>query len=355
MEQNKTNKEIDIIGLAINVLKEWRSLAIFVSIGMVFGVIVALNTPKTYQARVLLAPELSSGGLGLSSNLEDMASTFGFDIGGKSSLDAIYPELYPDIFASTDFILELFNTPVRLKDDSELRTYQKHLTTEMQIPFWDYPKAWIAKQLQETPKYNGKAIQEDRFKISKKDYELCDAIRNNILCNIDKKTSVISISVTDQDPLVAAIMADTLQSRLQTYITNYRTQKARADLNYYRILAAKAKQDYEKVRRTYGGYADANMDIILQSFKNKQEDLENDMQLKFNAYTTLNTQLQAAKAKVQERTPAFTIIQKPIMPYKASGTPRRVIVMIFVILAVFFDILWILYGKDFFKRRRIKK
>lgn len=352
MEQNRISHEIDLLELAGKVLKDWKSLLIFVLCSMAIGVIVALSTPKEYSANVLLAPELSSGGLGLSSNLEDMASSFGLDIGGKSSMDAIYPELYPDIFQSTDFILGLFNTPVRLKDDPNSRTYKDHIQKETKFPFWDYPKLWITNLVTKKASTSRHGGQEDRFKISKKDYELCGTIRKKILCNIDKKTSVISISVSDQDPLVAAIMADTLQNRLQTYITNYRTQKARSDLNYYKTLAAEAKQDYEKARRIYSGYADANTDVILESFKAKQEDLENDMQLKYNTYTSLNTQLQAAKAKVQERTPAFTILQKPIMPYIASSTPRSLTVIFFMFIGLVLDVCWILYGKNYLKKRR---
>lgn len=351
MESKKESREIDIIGLAGNVLREWKTLLLFMGVAGIIGVIVALSTPKVYKSDVLLAPEVSSGGIGLSGNLEDMASTFGIDLGGKSSMDAIYPELYPDIFSSVDFILGLFDTPVRLKDDEAIRTYRVHLEKEQKIPFWSYPKIWLAGILTSKEIQTGKGGKPDPFRISKEEYDLTNAIRNNILCSVDKKTSVISISVTDQDPMVATIMADTLQRRLQAYITNYRTQKARKDLEYYKSLTSKAKGDYEKARRVYGGYADANTDVILESFKAKQEDLENDMQLKYNAYTSLNTQLLAAKAKVQERTPAFTIIQKPIMPYKASSTPRSVTVMFFVIIGILFDTLWILYAKEYFARK----
>ena len=41
----------------------------------------------------------------------------------------------------------------------------------------------------------------------------------------------------------------------------------------------------------------------------------------------MTTQYQAAKAKVQERTPAFTVIQGAAVPLKAAG-PRRTIFVI---------------------------
>lgn len=350
MENQRKTREIDFLSLVVTVLKDWKRLCVFIAVFAVIGIIVALSTPKYYKSEVILAPEMSSGGLGLTDNLADMAANFGFDIGGKSAMDAIYPELYPDIFNSPDFIMNLFDIPVRLKNDDTPRSYKDHITKEQSVPFWSYPSIWLSELLK--PTSDNKKAQKDQYKISRLDHDICNAIRDAILCSIDKKTSVITISVTDQDPLVSTIVADTLQSRLQTYITEYRTSKARTDYEYYKKLTADAKADYEKARRVYGSYSDANMDVILESYKAKTEDLENDMQLKFNSYTAMNTQLQAAKAKIQERTPAFTVIQKPIMPYKASSTPRSVIVLFFMILGGICDTIWVLYGRQWFSTKK---
>ena len=79
---------------------------------------------------------------------------------------------------------------------------------------------------------------------------------------------------------------------------------------------------------------------MLTSFRAKQNDLENDMQLKFNTYTAMNTQYQAAVAKLQERTPAFTTIQGAAVPYKASG-PKRMAFVLGMVLFTF--IILVLY------------
>lgn len=344
MEQERKVREIDLIALAQKVFADWRQLAKFVVAAAVVGVVVALAIPKTYTSEVILAPEMSSGGLGLSDNLADMAANFGIDIGMKSSMDAIYPELYPDVFSSTDFIMRLFDIPVRLKKDNRERTYLTHIKKDYRYPFWTYPKMWLDELLKKKDGGAPKDSTADGYVITREEFELCESIRGNILCSIDKKTSVITISVTDQDPLVATILADTLQNRLQAYITNYRTNKARIDFEYYRDLASKVKKDYEETRRRYASMSDANTKIALKSIELALEDIENDMQLKFNTYTTLNGQLQAAKAKVQDRTPAFTIIQRPIMPHRASSTPRVFIVILFMILGGLADAVWVLYG-----------
>ena len=59
------------------------------------------------------------------------------------------------------------------------------------------------------------------------------------------------------------------------------------------------------------------------------------MQLKYNTYSTLNTQLQAAKAKVQERTPAFTTIKGASVPIKPAGPKRMLFVLGMMVLTFF--------------------
>ena len=67
----------------------------------------------------------------------------------------------------------------------------------------------------------------------------------------------------------------------------------------------------------------------------KVEDMENEMQLKYDAYTTVQKQLQAAKAKVQENTPAFTIVKGSAVPIRPAG-PKRMIFVAGMTFFVFF-------------------
>lgn len=344
-------KEIDMIGLIKKVLAQKKSMLMSVGIGLVCGVVIALSTPKRYTSNVLLVPELSSGGLGISANLADMASSFGLDIGNSGKgMDALYPEIYPEILSSKDFIYSLFNINVRLKTDNKPRTYFYYLTKEQKMPFWMYPKVWLGKLFEkkdESGVGNGKA---DPFKISKIDDDVCKAILGNISCLVDKKTSVIQISVTEQDPLVAAIVADTLQQRLQNYITDYRTKKARTDYIYYTDLYKEAKKNYTKAQQVYASFCDANQDMLLETYIAKRDELENEMQVAFTLMNQLSTQVQAAKAKIQERTPAYTMIEKPKMSHRASSMPRSIMVILTVFVAVMMNSLWVLFLKDFFRK-----
>ena len=79
---------------------------------------------------------------------------------------------------------------------------------------------------------------------------------------------------------------------------------------------------------------DANEDVVLQSFKSKQEEMENEMQLRYDNYQMTTRQVQLAQAKLQERTPVFTTLQSATVPIKPAG-PKRILFILFCLLLAF--------------------
>lgn len=351
MDIAKKTKEIDVLALVLKVLKDRKSLAAFVVAFAIIGVVYALAQQKEYTASVTLAPEMSS--MGMSQSISDIAGAIGMDLGGKQSVDAIYPEIYPDVFASNDFILKLFDLPVTYKGVK--KTYYEHLKADPKTPFYNKPMKWLGSLFapKDTTARAGRKL--DPFRLTKEQNGICNAIRANIACELNKATNVITISVTDIDPEIAACLSDTLQHRLQDYITLYRTKKARNDLEYSRKINAEARAQYERARQVYAAYCDANTDVQLMSFQSKMEDLENDMQLKFNNYSSTAQQVQKAEAKVQENTPVFTVLQAASVPLIPSGMPRSMMVIIFVMLGVACDVVWVLVLKDLVKGKLARK
>jgi len=302
------------------------------TVGIVFILSCAfiVSLPRYYNCDVTLAPELGSGGT--ENALTSMASTIGLDIGSTMSADALSPTIYPEIIESNKFILKLTNVKVRTKKGDET-TYFNYLDKHQKGIWFLKPIAWAKTLLKGNKKIENEG-HIDIFRLTKKQDEIFRKIKSNISCDIDIKTNLITISVSDQDPLVSATIADSVSEKLQAFITEYRTNKARNDLEYYQKLTLEAKRTYEKSRQAYGYYADANSDVVLQSIKSKADDLENDMQLKFNTYSQLNNQLQAAKAKVQERTPAFTVVQSASVPIKPSSPKRMAFVFTMTCLSL---------------------
>ena len=76
-------------------------------VAFIIGLIIGFSIPKTYNCKILLAPEMGSGSnIG---GLSSIASSFGIDIAsGSTDGDAIKPSLYPDLMQSVDFKTSLF-------------------------------------------------------------------------------------------------------------------------------------------------------------------------------------------------------------------------------------------------------
>lgn len=74
-----------------------------------------------------------------------------------------------------------------------------------------------------------------------------------------------------------------------------------------------------------------NQELVLETYKTKETDLENEMQLKYNIYTQMTNQLQIARAKLIEKTPVYAVIQPAVVPIKKSG-PKRLIIIFTCVL-----------------------
>lgn len=331
MEKNKTNHP-EVIDLRIVFKKIWDNQRLFykvLPIVFVLSCIYIFSLPRYYTSDIKLAPEMENSGAG--GALSSIASSFGFDLNDMQTTDAITPLLYPDLMDDNGFVSSLMGIHVTTQDGEISTTYHDYLLKHQQVAWWIYPINWLQSLLPKKAEEAGTSNEFNPYHLSRREDGLLGKARKAISIAIDKKTGVISIGVEAQDPLVCKTLADSVKEHLQLFITEYRTNKARTDYEYYKKLTAEAKQDYEKVRRQYANMSDASTNVSLRSVEMKLEDIENDMQLKFNSYTTMNTQLQAAKARVQERTPAFTILKGAAVPVKPAG-PKR---MIFVILVLF--------------------
>ena len=353
-EENKNiieeeESSIDFGKIFADLLKHKMLYVKVLPVAFVLAAIYALSLPNYYNCTVKLSPEMS--GSRSVSGLASLASNFGVNLGSSSSgSDAIMPTLYPDLMNSVDFKTSLFQVPVTIEGDKEkgekdrTLSYYDYLSKEQKAPWWSSATKAIFSLFSNKEEKKEEAVNP--FRLTREQTGIIKAIDQNVVCEVDKKTMVITINVTDQNPVICAKMADTVKTRLQNFITEYRTSKARVDLEYNRKIAAETKARYEKARQKYTEFADANQDIILQTVRQKQTDLENEMQLQYNAYTQVAAQLLAAEAKVQEETPAFTTLQSATVPVLKAGPKRAQMCLIFVFLAFLGTTAWILYKED---------
>lgn len=347
-ELNKKNSEIDVLGLVKNLLLEWKTISLFVLVFAILGVLAGRFSTKEYKADVVLAPE-TSGGANLSGIMGGLESYMGLSF-GKGSVDAIYPDLYPNIISSTTFLLDLFDIPVVLKD-STTEIYYDHLEKNWKPSVLSYPNILLSKiiSLFKEKKDIEKDAELNPFYLTPEQYKVCNIMRKQVQCVVDQRTSLITVSVTDVDALVAAAIADTVTSRLQKYITNYRTKKVRNDLEYVAKMYEQAQKEYLDIQKEYAKHADANMNVVKESQRIQLENLKNEMLLKSSLYSAMAQQLQVARQRLQERTPAFMTIQPAIVPLETTGITPMVRLMMFGFFGAVLGSVWCLYLKGIYK------
>ena len=343
-------QEIDLLELAGKVWAERRLVLKWCGVAVIVALIVGFSIPKEYTTTVMLAPEVEGGSRSLG-GLSSLAGMAGINVNAGESSDALYPELYPDIVSSVGFTTELF--PVSVEDEEgELKTtLYNYLKEEQRSPWWSAILSlpfkcigWITSLFRDEEEENvGQGI--DPFRLTKDETSVVKILNERISVSVDKKTSVITLSVTMQDPLISATMTDTVMQKLQNYITEYRTNKARHDLDFTQKLYDEAQKKYYVAQQAYADYVDMNQNISLRSVQTRQERLQNEMNLAYNLYNQTAQQLQLAKAKVQENTPVYTIVQAATVPLKASKPSKLMILVGFVFLAGVMSVGWVLFGK----------
>lgn len=320
-----------------------RKKRILINCGIAFavGIVVAFSIPKQYTSSVSLAPEMQDNSNGMGS-VGSLASIAGIDLG--NSTDAIGPDLYPDVVSSNAFLVDLLDIRVETIDGNVNTTFLEYLKNYQKRAWWTsilggaqkVVKALFKKE--ETPD-GKKKIDPQRLTIEEE--ALVTQMRGLISCAVDDKSGIISISVTAQDPLVAKMVVDTATIHLQQFITQYRTNKARNDLGYYTQLEKEARRQYETAQKAYANYSDSHQDATLQSYIVRQESLENDLQLSYSNYSKIRQQVQMAEAKVQEKTPAFTIVEQASVPNLPSAPKKKLLIIAFIFVTFAGTVLWI--------------
>lgn len=332
-ERSKKTLTFNVWALADILKKDKRKFAMWLCGFGVLGVVVAFSIPKEYSTTVTLAPEMSNNSM--LSSVTSLASMVGLYNDANPTGDAIYPEIYPDLMESTDFLVSLFDIKVKSQDGKIDKTYYQYLKNDQKHTWWSYPFIALSKFVNKMTGPKERKSPKggvDPFWLTREQQGIAKSISKNVTCDVDKMTNVIAITVVDQDPYISAAMADSVKNVLQRYITRYKTTKARNDLKFMEKLYEEAKEKYVRTRQRYGAMSDSNTDVILASVRLKQEDLENDMQLQYNIYTQLAQQVQMARAKVQERTPAFTVIQAASVPLKHCNKPKVLYLAVFILL-----------------------
>lgn len=330
-------REIDLGMIVRKLLSRWKTICLWAIVGLLFGYLIAKSIPKSYTVVTKVSPELSYRPASITS----LAALAGVSTNMLNNTEAILPTVYPDIISSPAFLLELLDTKVHSsKADTTLYVYLRDYT---KVPWWNAVislpfkaisgiKSWFVSEKEESvPKQD---TQLKDLEISQEEYGLIAQLNSMIDIEVDNRTFTISIEVASQDPVVSAQVSKALLLQLKKFVTDYRTEKARKDLEFFESLHLDAEAEYYQAQTKLSRYVDTHQGFVLQSALVEQQRLQNDVNHKFQIYSSLSQQLQNARAKVQQETPVFAELVPPVIPVRSSGPKTMRISLFFCLIAI---------------------
>jgi len=309
------------------------------------GVVVSLLLPFEYEADAQLMPEMNGGSGDVFRRLASMANLSGIDLSETEGMDAVRPDLYPSILQSKPFRLYLIGqtipTTSGLTTIGDLLlptdTWQTKLT---KFVGWGKAAPQPANAQPGTPQ-----------PLSIRQKNLLDAIGKRVTARFDTRSGIIAISARMPDALSAATVAQMTMDYLTRYVTNYRTGKARQDLNFYTQRLTEAKRRYQAAQRALFDHNDQHKNLILQTATIERQRLGDELSIAQSVYAELARQHEQARLKVQQQTPVFTVLESPTVPPERSSPKRTLVVGIFALVGVALVMIWaILCQTNWFQR-----
>lgn len=352
-QQYTEEQEIDIMELVGKLWKNRKLIIKWSIVGAVIGLVVGFSLPKKYTASATLAPETQQR---TSSSVSSIASMMGVSL--NNSVDAISVDMFPDVVHSTPFIVELFDLPVTFeRRDSVISTTLVDYMLEYQRkPWWSYVAdapfkalGWCINLMKPDEEEASDAGNDvlNPTNLPKKERGVVKFFSENIMVTVDKKTGKTTMSLELQDPKVVAAVMNAVVDNLKEYMSDYRTSKARQDVENLSEICRQRKEDYYQAQQAYADFVDANKSVIRQSAQAERERLQQEMNLAYQVYSQVAQQLEGARIQEQQAKPVFAILDPVTVPIRKSAPSKAKMLVVFTFLAACCAAAWVLFGKDF--------
>lgn len=360
-ESNKNHKpfqetEVDFINLA-RTFWEGRIMIIkIVLFGAFIGFFVAILIPNEFTASSTMVPQISDPKSKLA-GLSGLAALAGVNISTVSASE-LSPRTYSSIISSVPFQLELMETPLNFeKLDNQVTLYDYYSKIKIGNPFRKYTvglPSIIIKTI--------KGKKKNKFIISKANplyvltenqIEVQKIIEKQVGISVNDLDGYVSISCSLPEAYAAAQLVQNAQVLLQRYITEFKIEKARVDLEFIQQRYDEAKKSYQTTQQQLASFRDRNMNMSTSVAKTEEERLTNEYSLVTGVYSELAKVLEQAKIKVKEETPVFTIIKPVSVPIEKARPNRPLILAISAFIGLIVGTVIVL-GKDFLIQTRDK-
>ena len=274
--------------------------------------VLTYSVPTYYNCTTSLSTEemrIGNSNRGMTLNRPE-----NFDLGLATMSYSIVADDYDELVASTDFICRVLRTPVMTADSSFAGSYYEYLATQHRYSWF---KSLRRRMSGQTSAMRGEVLPPlDPFYPRDRAGEAIALAGKAISCDVDRQTKLTTISVTAQDPLVVALLAQAVADTLEQVTSAYYRDK------------------------TYRVYQDLQQQIAAVDEQRRSVRAEGDIayaDMLDQAYHSFIRQAIALRAQIRNYQ-IFTTLNNPSVPTRPAGphhlSAALVVTFVIVLLAL---------------------
>ena len=299
----------ELLKLLQSLVKKRKWIYLFVGATVLTTVILCLSLPNRYTGRAVILP---SGGtadkLGGLKQFAGLAGDFSFGSAGFSSENSSF--LYPDILRSRLISEAMINKVYQYSQGGKKRSQN----------LLDY------------------------FKVKKMDGAV-QALAQITDFDMNRRTGVITISVTTTNRYLSAVIANEYINQLERYNLDTRKSKAKENEKFISQRLEEVKEELKKAEDNLESFQLKNRNFNTASSPELAMELarlEREAEIKSKVFLTLTQQYELARVEAKKDVPIVQVLDYAKPPEEKTGPNRKSIVLTSFLLSSFLGIAIIL-------------
>jgi hypothetical protein len=292
-------------------LSKWIIILLAGIIGGAMGLTYAFFKKPIYKAELSFALQDEKSGGGLSSAL-GLASQFGIDLGGTDAGGEFSGDNLLELMKSRSMVEKALLMPVTIKG-------KKETLAEFYIDFNKIRDGWKGKPELENIHFS---LDTDRSKFTLKQDSILGGIHKTLITNnltvdkVDKKLSIITVSVKSTNELFSKNFAEVLSKVVSDFYIQTKTKKEAKNVT---ILQRQSDSVRNALNAAISGVAvsadvNPNPNPSLQTLHVPSQRRQVDVTANTAILSELVKNLEIAKMSLLQETPLIQVIDRPILP-----------------------------------------
>ena len=317
------------------ILSRKKLIVITVLIFCLFALLLSKVTESKYQADITFVVQSPTSEGPSLSNLGNIASSFGFNIGSSEST-----------FSQAN-VMELFKSR-RIIEATLLKSAD--INDKKNVLLIDYYTN--VKDLRNSSDWINDKIDKLDFKIrtNKRDSIVSlfwnDIIEDNLVVSFNSKdASIITLSFIFQDQYFAKIFVENIIEEMSKFYVGYNTSQTRNTLEFIQDRADSVYLELKLAEEEYAKVQDINQRIVKASGRLKELQLMRTVQVLNTMYLELIKNLELSKLTLLKETPIIEVMDGPVLPLEDKRIKPLVLFTLFAFLAILFSIIYIVLRK----------